>query len=99
MKKSELLKKAKELICSDTETYICRAIENASRKNNVYELFNPLYNWIHQDLLTTRYNDYGHWLSTEHPEYKDLRYQGRGYKTGRLQWLDWMIEYWKEKGE
>jgi hypothetical protein len=105
MKKSKLLEEARTLIQSGEEEFICIAIglrANALQWSNGWQntdsVSKALVDWIHCDLFENKYYHYGHWLEEKHPELVVLD-PDYLYKEARLQWLDWMIEYWKEKGD
>jgi hypothetical protein len=98
MKKSELLLQARSLIENGQKHFICKAISEAGGTNGfAYQIVAEVQDWIHEILLNGQYSSYEEWLEYNYP----ARYQGYGYdySLARLQWIDWMIQYWQEKGE
>jgi hypothetical protein len=96
MKASEMLKKAKELINSHDERYICNALDaiEYSEITNDYIVASTIKDWIKIQL--DGHQSYEFWLEANHPEV----YQGfyHDYSAGRLAWMDWMIAEYKKEG-
>jgi hypothetical protein len=94
MKNSTILREARQSIANRTDSYICYAISDAN--SGTYQQRLKLQRWVMQMLHP--YDSYSGWLAAKHPEfYRKKRITG--CKPGRLQWLDWMIQYWEAKGK
>lgn len=87
MKDSEILRKAREMIASNRQTYICYAIW-AVRLRNPSNQKQKLCDWVHVMLRGDA--TYSGWIYTHYPR-KATKMDFVQYREGRLQWLDWMI--------
>lgn len=108
MKKSELLRKAKEQLSTDygdyKERYICLALGQAGRLylgEYSHPTVEQLRNWITSDLLQAhRHSGLENWLLRDHPDvYAIIKDDYIELQKLRHRWLDWMVTYWEEKGE
>jgi hypothetical protein len=96
MKKSEILKEARKLIEARQERFICLAILSptlAFKENEVH--IDSLERWI--QVLLGKHATYDQWLHFHHPN--KVNQLDNYYTEARLQWMDWMIQYWKAKGD
>lgn len=95
MKKSEILQEAKWSIVLGETAYICDALRLGTGSREDVE---SLRAWVRE--LLHPWRAYEDWLRELHPEaYRWMRAQPGARCEARLQWLDWMIAYWREKGE
>lgn len=103
MKNSDILREVKKRALSQEDGYsfyICLGIRcaKAPLKKQV-----ELMLWI-QSLLSP-YHSYGEWLGANHFYFyeqikkRNWRANKINFNEGRLQWLDWMIQYWEERNE
>jgi len=94
MKNSKILKKAKKLIKSGEENYICDAIRRVPVISTCIYQRIELRMWVSN--LLGRCGTYEDWIRVNHSKlYR--KWKREDYKQGRLAWLDWMIEYWEAK--
>jgi hypothetical protein len=94
MKDSEILIKAKDLIENDTETFLCWAIIRVGNTLEDSSQSASLLDWVEDMLGDSKW--YSGWLYKHHGEIAEkMTLQDR--KQGRLQWLDWMIDYCKKE--
>lgn len=86
-----ILVEARERIATVQNTYICFAIGNSQGTSANRD---QLKMWVSG--LLGESSSYSKWMKAHHPKlaakmtYDDLL-------QGRLQWIDWMIEYWEAK--
>jgi hypothetical protein len=99
MKKSEILRKCVPLMKSGKCSFICHAISRVTqdRKEEDQQRSAELRQWIVRDMLKGECT-YGCWLARFHPEFYNHAIYAN-FSVGRLQWLNWMIDFWKEKGD
>lgn len=104
MKKSEMIRAAKEVLWR--EKYICIAIGEVAglyRRGGANErerTARAVQAWI-EDLLgedADGQRTYAEWLRDNHPDLYNSADDNTFYEA-RLQWMDWMIAYWEERGE
>lgn len=93
MRKSKMMISARQDIEFGVQSYICLALCKHPPQRKLKELRQ----WI-KDLLHP-YGSYTHWLRAEHPDfyYNHVLVYGEDTRTGRLQWLDWMIKTLQEE--
>lgn len=92
MKDSEVLRRARDSIESGVDVFICLAIAKNPLYNGLYDSEIPLVCWINSMLNEGRKDNpttYSGWL----PIKLSMEMDAEDFKQGRLQWLDWMIDY------
>ena len=95
MKSSQILKKARKLIASGECYFICNAVFRVGRQNwcedKSYEI---------EKYISTQLNgmaSLGGWLRSCHDINPST--SSRKLKQTRLNWIDWMIAAYEEKGD
>jgi hypothetical protein len=96
MKDSEILKVARDLIASDKEIHVCRAIDKIDDKDmSLYPQCESLRVWIRSMMGECIVLE--EWINQYHPSLYDEDIDWDLYtakrKSTRLAWLDWMITY------
>jgi hypothetical protein len=94
MKKSEILVQVKGMVQYGGFTFICTSIQRFGRENACFGTAANLRTWV-SDLMNGCYT-YEDWLKEHHPNLKRTM-SPVDFKQARLQWLDWMIQYWQEQ--
>lgn len=101
MKHSEYLKKAQSLLMSHDEKYVCHAIKEVLVNDLSLrsQQMNFLRDWVQKDLLGG-YFVVNSWVESNHPgvwSQLEKNYD-QSWREYRIQWMDWMIDYWISKG-
>jgi hypothetical protein len=90
----EALREVKRRLQKGDEYYICFLVNCLYNEGLISELQRSfLKAWISK--MLGEYSTYYAWFKAYHPEFlKAIKYNPI---TGRLQWLDWMIEHCEDK--
>lgn len=92
MKKSKILKEAREIIKSGQEDFVCIALQLVSERHNyeptVDTRCQELIDWIRKLLGKDSYT-LENWLRKHHKV--DANYGSKKLLRTRLAWIDWMI--------
>ena len=88
----EALRRARMLIESGKETYICYALENVHGNAGSTQKRTSVHMGLISELLQDRVT-YEGWLAAYHYDaYKAMRVTPGAFRQGRLQWIDHMLE-------
>jgi hypothetical protein len=100
MKKSEILQQARNMLARGTRQNICHAISGVALLTpGALSQCLELRSWI-KDMLEG-HDYYPIWLRVKHPDFLGAQFikdndAEQIFLTGRLAWMDWMIQSWKQ---